>query len=87
MWSGNKTRNALKFTLKGFVFQNFLEHAPDPHSITLLHMLIVLCIVTFMTTHHPKFSIHIALWLVGLTTKKLLPLALPYTTLNPWNKH
>ena len=22
-----------------------------------------------MITHHPKFSIHIALWLVGLTTK------------------
>ena len=26
-----------------------------------------------MTTHHPKFSIHTALQLVGLTTEKLLP--------------
>ena len=29
-----------------------------------------------MTTHHPKFSIHTALQLVGLTTEKLLPTAL-----------
>ena len=29
-----------------------------------------------MTTHHPKFSIHTAVQLVGLTTEKLLPKAL-----------
>ena len=29
-----------------------------------------------MNTHRPKFSIRIGLWLVGLTTKKLLPTAL-----------
>ena len=34
-----------------------------------------------MTTHHPKFSIHIALWLVGLTTKILLPTALIVTVI------
>ena len=31
-----------------------------------------------MTTHHPKFCIHTALQLVGLTTEKSLPTALPY---------
>ena len=29
-----------------------------------------------MTTHHPKFCIHTALQLLGLTTAKLLPMAL-----------
>ena len=29
-----------------------------------------------MTTHHPKFFIHTALRLTGLTTEKLLPTAL-----------
>ena len=29
-----------------------------------------------MTTHHPKFSVHTALQLVGLTTKELPPTAL-----------
>ena len=29
-----------------------------------------------MTTHHPKFCIHTALQLVGLTTERLLPTAL-----------
>ena len=29
-----------------------------------------------MTTHHSKFSIHMGLWLVGLTTKEMLPMAL-----------
>ena len=28
--------------------------------------------------YHPKFSIHIALQLIGLTTEKLLPMALSY---------
>ena len=32
-----------------------------------------------MTTHHPKFSMHTALQLVGLTTEKLLSTALTST--------
>ena len=33
-----------------------------------------------MTTDHPKFSIHTALQLFGLTTEKLLPTALKMHT-------
>ena len=59
-------------------FKIFLvRHAPRRNSISMLCMLTVLCTkLAFMTTHHSKlFSIHIALLLVGLTTKKLLPTA------------
>ena len=52
------------------------RHAPRPPSISILRILIALPQqLAFMTTH-PKFSMHIALWLGGLTTKKLLPTAL-----------
>ena len=34
-----------------------------------------------MTTCYCKFSIHVAVWLVSLTTKKLLPTALYCNTL------
>ena len=35
-------------------------------------------LIAFLTTHHPKFCIHTALQLVGLTTEKLLPTALRF---------
>ena len=42
-----------------------------------------------MTTHHPKFSIQTVLQLVGLTTEKLLPMALVFyhTTLDYSMQH
>ena len=50
---------------------------PDPLALTSYACW--LCFtqyLEFMTTHHPKFSIHITLQLVGLTTEKLLSTAL-----------
>ena len=55
-------------------FKIFL--GPQTPSISMLCMLNVLHTIAFMTTHHPKFCIHTALQLVGLTTEKLLPTAL-----------
>ena len=52
----------------------FWADPPDPLSIKVLCMLIVLHLIT--CTHHPKLSIQTALQLVGLTTENLLPTAL-----------
>ena len=35
-------------------------------------------LLTFMTTHHLKVSMHTTLQLVGLITEKLIPMALNY---------
>ena len=46
---------------------------PRPPSISMLSILIVLCITTYINDH---LSIQATLRLVGLTTKELLPTAL-----------